>query len=132
MSDIKVSGKIKVKSFQTEFCQKYPFLVPTITDKSGTRLDNDYTFAHCHSISTGAYKPLAIDDMSINGNLSIGTLEKRFLEIFSLHCEVIYKKSGRHYKTNSKYDKLSISEANKLLESENAEKIVISDITSYK
>jgi hypothetical protein len=131
MADIKISGKMKLKTFQSEFCKKFPFLVPTIVNKEGTRLSNDYTIAKSNTLVNGEYSPIKVDDLSINGNLLVGTLEKRFMECFGIPCQVIYRKNGKHLQTGGKYDSLSISEANRTLESENAEKIVLTDITSY-
>ena len=131
MADIKVNGRIKLKTFQSQFCSKFPFLVPTLINKSGTRLNNDYTIAKCNSIVNGEYSPIKVEEFSINGNLLIGTFEKRFLENFGIPCEVVFRKGGKHYKTDAKYDKMSIAEANKLLETENAEKIVVDEIAAY-
>lgn len=131
MSDIKISGKIKLKTFQSEFCKKYPYLVPTLVNKEGTRLSNDYTIAKCNTVVNGEYSPIKVDDLSINGNLQVGTLEKRFMECFGIPCQVIYRKNGKHLQTGAKYDGMSISEANRVLETEEAEKIILADITSY-
>jgi len=131
MSDIKINGKIKLKTFQTEFCEKYPYLVPTLVNKEGTRLHNSYTLAQCNTNVHGEYSPFKVDELSINGNLLVGTLEKRFLEDFGIPCQVIYRKNGKHLQTMGNFDKLSISEANQKLQEEGAEKIVIDDITSF-
>ena len=96
MSDIKISGKIKLKTFQAEFCKKFPYLVPTIVNKEGTRLSNDYTIAKCNTVVNGEYSPIKVDDLSINGNLQVGTLEKRFMECFGIPCQVIYRKKGKN------------------------------------
>ena len=131
MADIKISGKIKLKTFQSEFCEKFPYLVPTLVNKEGTRLSNDYTIAKCNTLVNGEYSPIKVDDLSINGNLQVGTLEKRFLEYFGIPCQVIYRKNGKNLQTGAKYDGMTIAEANRVLESEDAEKVVLSEITSY-
>ena len=131
MSEIKISGKIKLKTFQSEFCKKFPYLVPTIVNKEGTRLSNDYTIAKCNTVVNGEYSPIKVDDLSNNGNLQVGTLEKRFLECFGIPCQVIYRKNGKNLQTGAKYDGMTIAEANRVLESEEAEKMVLSEITSY-
>lgn len=131
MSDIVINGRIKIKSFQADFIKRFPYLVPTLVDKKGTRLDNDYTIAHANSTVHGEYKPIKVDDFSINGNLFIGTLEDRFEENFGIPCEIVYRLNGRHYTTKGKYDKMSISEANANLEKVGAEKIKLEEIVSY-
>ena len=131
MSDIKINGKIKIKTFQSEFCEKYPYLVPTIINKEGTRLSNDYTIAKANTVVNGEYSPIKVDDLSINGNLQIGTLEKRFEECFGIPCQVIYRKNGKHFQTKGNFDKLSISEANQQLAADGAEKINLAEITSF-
>ena len=131
MSDIKINGRIKIKSFQTDFIKHYPYLVPTLINKEKTRLDNDYTIAKANTVVNGEYSPIKVNELSINGNLHVGTLEDRFQSNFGIPCEVIFRKGGKHYVTKGKYDNMSISEANAALQKEGAEKIVLGDITSY-
>ena len=44
---------------------------------------------------------------------------------------LIWPKNGKNLQTGAKYDGMTIAEANRVLESEDAEKMVLSEITSY-
>lgn len=123
MSDIVVNGRIKIKTFQADFCKKYPYLVPTLRMEDGSGINNDLTIAGARSKAKGAYTPSGEAEMSINGNLTIGGFEKRFKDAFGIDCEILYRLSGKHYKTKDDYDALSLSAANKKLEERGAEKI---------
>lgn len=131
MSDIQINGRIKIKSFQADFIKRFPYLVPTLVNKNKTRLDNEYTIAHANSVVNGEYKPIKVDDFSINGNLHVGSMEDRFEDAFGIPCEVVFRKGGKHFITKGKYDSMSISEANAALKNEGAEPIDLKDITSY-
>jgi hypothetical protein len=125
MSDIKVNGRIKIKTFQSEFIKKFPYLVPTLRMPDGSGLNNDNTIAWARSQSKGAYSPSGEAELSINGNLTVGGFEKRFKDTFGVDCEIVYKLSGKHYRTKDEYDSLSLSAANKKLEEKGAEKITL-------
>jgi hypothetical protein len=113
MADIKVNGRIKVKTFQAEFLKKFPYLVPTMRTPDGKGIDNDLTIASARTKAVGSYKPSGESELSINGNLTVGGFEKRFKEAFGLDCEVCFKKGGRLTKTNDLHDKQTLSSLNK-------------------
>jgi hypothetical protein len=113
MADIKVNGRIKVKTFQSEFLKKFPYLVPTMRTPEGKGIDNDLTIASARTKATGAYTPSGEAELSINGNLTVGGFEKRFKAAFGLDCEVCFKKGGRLTKTNDVHDKQTLSSLNK-------------------
>lgn len=131
MADITVNGRIKLKTFQAQFIKAYPYLVPTLQDKAGARLNNDYTISKCATIVNGEWKPVKEEDLSINGNLLVGTLERRFKELFGVPCQVVYRRSGRHFGTGEAFDKLSLSKANALAKENGYEPIDLSTIASY-
>jgi hypothetical protein len=123
MAEIKLNGRVKVKTFQAEFIERFPYLVPTLRLEDGSGIDNDLTIAGARSKAKGEYSPSGSSELSINGNLSVGGFEKRFKEAFGVDCEIVYRLSGRHYKTKEEYDELSLNEANKKLQERGAEKI---------
>jgi hypothetical protein len=113
MADIKVNGRIKVKTFQAEFLKKFPYLVPTMRTPEGKGIDNNLTIASARTKAAGAYTPSGEAELSINGNLTVGGFEKRFKAAFGLDCEVCFKKGGRLTKTNDVHDKQTLSSLNK-------------------
>jgi hypothetical protein len=123
MSEIKVNGRIKVKSFNQAFTKAYPYLHAVLKQPDGKNIDPETTMANARTISNGGtYKPTEEADFSIRGNLQLGTFEKRFQEIFGVRCEVYFKKNI-WVKTSAAYDKQTLSEANERLKSEGAELI---------
>jgi hypothetical protein len=123
MAEIKVNGRIKVKSFNKSFTESYPYLHAVLKLPNGKNIDPETTMANAKSLSNdGKYSPTEENEFSINGNLQIGTFEKRFQDTFGIRCEVYYKKNI-WVKTSDAYDKNTLSEANSRLEKEGAELI---------
>jgi hypothetical protein len=124
MSEINVNGRIRVKSFQASFIEKFPYLLPTLRMPDGAGISNELTIAGARGLAKGGpYTPTGEAAMSINGNLTVGGFEKRFKDAFGVECEILYRLSGKHYKTKEEYDALSLAAANKKLEERGAEKI---------
>jgi hypothetical protein len=123
MSEIVVNGRVKVKTFQSQFLKKFPYLVPTLRMEDGKGIDNDLTIAGARSKAKGEYTPSGESELSVNGNLTVGGFEKRFQEAFGVECEIIYRKSGRHYRTNEAHDKMTLASLNKELQETGAEEI---------
>lgn len=123
MADITVNGRIKVKTFQSEFLKKFPYVVPTLRTPDGKGIDNDLTIAGARSKAFGEYKPSGESDLSINGNLTVGGFEKRFKAAFGIDCELCYKKGGRLQKTNEKFNEMTLATANKTLKDDGAETV---------
>lgn len=124
MADITVNGRIKIKTFQTEFLKKFPYLVPTLRTPDGKGIDNDLTIASARTKAVGEYKPSGEADLSINGNLSVGGFEKRFKAAFGLDCEVCYKSpGGKTTRTNEEHDKMTLASLNKALEEKGCQAI---------
>jgi hypothetical protein len=124
MSEISVSGRTKVKSFYQAFLKAYPYLHAALKYPDGKSVDAESTIANARSKSIGGnYTATGEAELSIRGNLNIGTFEKRFKEIFSIDCQVYFKKNGRWAPTGVKYDNMSLNEANTLLKEEGAELI---------
>ena len=114
MSDIKVNGRIKVSTFQKDFVKKFPYLVPTLRTPDGKGIDNSLTIAGARAKAVGGdYKPSGEAELSINGNLLVGSFEKRFQAAFGIDCEICYKTAGgRLMKTNADHDKQTLTALN--------------------
>jgi hypothetical protein len=124
MSEISVSGRTKVKSFYQAFLKAYPYLHAGLQYPDGKPVDAESTIANARSKSIGGdYTPTGDSELSVRGNLNIGTFEKRFKEIFSITCQVHFKKNGKWVVTGQKYDAMTLNDANTLIKDEGAELI---------
>ena len=124
MSEITVNGRTKVKSFYNAFLKAYPYLHADLKYPDGKSVDKESTIANARGKSIGGdYTPTNEADLSVRGNLNIGTFEKRFKELFSITCQVHFKKNGKWAVTGQKYDGMTLNEANALLKEEGAELI---------
>ena len=113
MSDITVNGRIKVSTFQRDFLKKFPYLIPTLRTTDGKGIDNSLTIAGARSKAVGEYKPSGEAELSINGNLQVGSFERRFKASFGIDCEICYKTAGgRMMRTSAEHDKLTLASLN--------------------
>lgn len=114
MADINVNGRIKVSTFQKDFLKSFPYLVPTLRTTSGKGIDNSLTIAGARAKAVGGdYKPSGEAELSLNGNLQVGSFEKRFKAAFGIDCEICYKSpGGKLTKTNADHDKKTLTTLN--------------------
>jgi hypothetical protein len=126
MAEIKISGRMKVKTFQADFIEKFPYLVPTMRMSDGSGIDNDITLAAARVKARGEYEPSGEAELSVNGNLSVGSFEKRFKEAFGIDCEICYESpGGRMTKTNEAQNGETLASLNAELQSKGCQKIVL-------
>jgi hypothetical protein len=127
MQDIKVNGRIKVSTFQKEFIKKFPYLVPTMRTSDGKGIDNSLTIAGARAKAVGGdYKPSGEAELSINGNLHVGSFEKRFKDAFGFDCEICYKSpGGRLMKTSSDHDKQTLTALNSKMKEDGCQLITL-------
>jgi hypothetical protein len=127
MSDIKVSGRIKVSTFQKEFIKKFPYLVPTMRTHDGKGIDNSLTIAGVRSKAIGGeYTPTGAAELSVNGNLQVGSFEKRFKDAFGFDCEICYKSpGGKLMRTNENHDKQTLTTLNAKMQEEGCQPITL-------
>ena len=114
MADINVNGRIKVSTFQKDFIKQFPYLVPTLRTSNGTGIDNSLTIAGARAKAVGGdYKPSGQAELSVNGNLQVGSFENRFKAAFGIDCQICYKSpGGRLTKTNANHDKKTLTTLN--------------------
>lgn len=90
MSEISISGRMKVGTFYNEFLKAYPFLYPSLRYPNDSPVDADETIAHAKNVSLGgAYVPAGDADLSMRGNLTVGGFEKT---LFPLNVKFISKR----------------------------------------
>lgn len=114
MADVTVNGRIKVSTFQKEFLKNFPYLLPTLRTPDGKGIDNSLTIAGARAKAVGGdYKPSGEAELSVNGNLQVGSFEKRFKAAFGIDCEICYESpGGRLTKTNADHDKKTLTTLN--------------------
>ena len=125
MGEIKVSGRIKVKSFYNAFIKEFPYLHASLRYPDGKGVDMDASIANARSKSTtDGYTPTGNADLSVRGNLNVGTFEKRFKKELGITCEIHFmRENGRWAKTGKQYDAMTLNEANSKLKDDGAKKI---------
>jgi hypothetical protein len=122
MSEIAISGKMKVSTFYKEFMKSYPYLFPSLRYPNDKPVDETTTIANAKNVSLGGkYVPAGDANLSLRGNLTIAGFEIRFEEAFSVKCQIHFKKNGKWVKTGQKYDSMTLSEASAKLKEEGAE-----------
>ena len=122
MSDLNISGRMKVISFQKEFLKSYPHLYPSLRYPNDKVVEDDSTIANAKNVSLGGkYVPAGEADLSMRGNLTVGGFEKRFKDAFSVTCQIHFKKNGKWVKTGPKYDGLTLAAASKMCKEEGCE-----------
>lgn len=126
MAEIKINGRMKVKSFQADFIEKFPYLVPTLRMSDGSGINNDLSLAAARVKARGEYDRSGEADLSVNGNLTVGSFERRFKEAFGIDCEVCYESpGGRLTKTNETQNGETLASLNAELQSKGCLKIVL-------
>ena len=127
MADITVNGRIKVSTFQKEFLKKFPYLLPTMRTADGKGIDNSLTIAGARAKAVGGdYTPSGEAELSINGNLQMGSFEKRFKASFGMDCEICYKSpGGKLMKTNANHDKKTLSTLNAEMKAAGCQEITL-------
>ena len=115
MSEIKVTGRIKVKSFNKAFTEAYPYLHAILKLPDGTDMDTEITIAGARFLSNDRnYVPTGEKDFSVNGNLQVGTFEKRFKDTFGIICQIHWKENNLLIETNNT-DEITLSSLNNLV-----------------
>lgn len=126
MSEITVSGKMKVKTFYAAFINAYPYLYPSLRYPEGKAVDAESSIANARSkYTTEGYSPTGEADISVRGNLKLETFEKRFMERFSIQCIFHFKRNGKWVVTGPKYKSLTLNEANNKIQTEGGDLIIL-------
>ena len=125
MGDIKVSGRTKVKSFYNAFIKEFPYLHASLRYPDGKGVDMNASIANARVKSLGGeYSATGNAELSVRGNLNVGTFEKRFKKEFSITCEIHFiRESGRWAKTGKQFDAMTLNEASAKLKENGAKKI---------
>jgi hypothetical protein len=124
MSEISITGRMKVSTFYKEFLKSYPYLFPSLRYPNDKPVDEKETIANAKNVSLGGkYVPAGEADLSMRGNLTVGGFEKRFEDAFSVKCQIHFKKNGKWVRTGQKYDGLTLAAASKMCQEEGCDLI---------
>ncbi len=108
-TDITVTGNKKIKSVRKDFTEKFNFLHIRFYSDDKKFVDDNATIASIRKVSNKG-------DLSIVGNLGVGTLESRCEELYGFNVEVMLaKKAGKGYstsKTDANHDSMTLSKLN--------------------
>ncbi len=113
MADLTFTGNKMLKSINKDFVEKFPYLYIRFYDKDGKQCNGKSTHASIRLKKNA-------EDMSINGNLHVGTFEKRYEESFGVKCEIMHVLNGRKYRSLDEDNNVSISEYNKKVQAKGA------------
>jgi len=113
MADISISGNKMIKTVQSEFTKKFPYLRISIFPVSEKSKSSKTPFGGDTKIADVRRKG-TVGDISITGNKLVKSLEKEFETIYGLYAEVCYtEKDGGRYFTGSTYDAMTLTTLNK-------------------
>jgi hypothetical protein len=124
MSDFKVSGKQKVMSFYKNFAKEYPYLYASLRYPDDKAVNADLTIANARVTSLGGvYSPTGASDLSVSGNLKVRSFEKQFQDVFSVRCNIHFRRNGKWVATGPKYDDHTLAGLNAAAKEEGCEPI---------
>ena len=109
MVELKLTGNKKIKSVRKEFTSKFKHLHIRFYIEENKFVDDDATIASVRTIKN-------TEELSVVGNLGVGTFEKRCRELYGFNVEVMLaKKAGKGYsvsKTEKVHDDMSLGKLN--------------------
>jgi hypothetical protein len=122
MSEIKITGKKKIKTIQKELDEQFPYLfIEFFTPdewekyKKGERMkpiSKELTLVEARTKT-----PKESSSISIHGSTLVGNLESNFIEEYGLYAQICYaNKEGKRYYTAGDMDKASLTKLNNYFE----------------
>jgi hypothetical protein len=96
-----------LKSINTEWCTKFPYLYLSFYTADGKLVTSSWDITH----STIRGKKGA-EELSTNASLKVSTFENRYKETYGALVEIKYLKNNRTYNTLGKHNNLTLSEMN--------------------
>lgn len=104
-TELSMTGNKKLGTLSREFSQKFNYLSLVFKKGNGHAIDPELTLATVREKNGG--------ELSIVGNLTVGTLEKRFMENYGLNVQVVFKNSaGKIFNTSGKGDEVTLTVEN--------------------
>lgn len=110
-SELTMTGNKKIKTIVHEFSKKFNYLSIVFKKGNNHPIDIEKNISEVREKNGG--------DLSIVGNLTVGSLEKRFMENYGIKIQVVCKSSdGRIHNTNGEADTRTLAQQNEIAKEE--------------
>jgi hypothetical protein len=115
--DISLNGNKMIKTIQSEFNKKFPYMRICIFPESEkikqAKGETIYQYADDKRLADIRRKG-TVGDITITGNKLVRTLEKEFENVYGLFAQVCYtNKEGNRYYTSGSTDEMTLTALNK-------------------
>lgn len=104
-TELTMSGNKKIKTIVNEFSKKFNYLSLEFKKGNNHPIDIEKNLSEVREKNGG--------ELSIVGNLTVGSLEKRFMDNYGINVQVVLKtKAGKIWRTSGEDDKRTLSQEN--------------------
>jgi hypothetical protein len=110
-TELTMTGSKKIKTIVNEFSKKFNYLSLVFKKANNHPIDVEKKLSEVREKNGG--------ELSIVGNLSVGSLEKRFMENYGINVQVVYKtKDGKIHNTTGEADTRTLAQENEAAKKE--------------
>jgi hypothetical protein len=110
-TELTMTGNKKIKTIVHEFSKKFNYISLVFKKGNGHAIDVEKTISEVREKNGG--------ELSIVGNLTVGSLEKRFMNHYGIKVEVVVKgKDGKVYNTGATANARTLAAENKAAKEE--------------
>jgi len=110
-TEITMTGNKKIKTIVNEFSEKFNYLSLVFKKANNHPIDIEKNISEVREKNG--------DELSIVGNLTVGSLERRFMENYGINIQVVYKTAdGRIHNTNPVADSRTLAKENEAAKEE--------------
>jgi len=106
MADIKFTGNKKLKSINSEWCSKFPYLYLRFFNEDG-KSQGSWDVNH----STVRGKKDA-SELATTGSMNVGTFESRYENAYGSKIEIMREKNGKLYRSLDDTNELTLTAYN--------------------
>jgi hypothetical protein len=117
MAEITFTGNKKLKTINSEWCAKFPYLYLGFFNAEDKPV-GDWTKNH-----TEARAKKDASELLTTATMNVSTFESRYKAAFGTVVEIKYIKNGRKYRSINEHNSLTLSELNKWAETNGCSKI---------
>ena len=110
-TELTMTGSKKIKTIVNEFSEKFNYLSLVFKKANNHPIDVEKNLSEVREKNGG--------ELSIVGHLSVGSLEKRFMENYGINVQVVYKtKDGKIHNTTGEADTRTLAQENEAAKKE--------------
>ena len=117
MAEITFTGHKTLKSINSEWCDKFPFLYLRFYNAENEAV-GDWNNTHA---SIRAKKDAK--ELGTNAGMNVGTFEARYFDAFGVKVEIMFVKNGRSYQSLDDSNAMTLNEYNAHCATKGASKI---------